>query len=920
MTINVANTELNNTFEFWRARTNELATLMSNCVITTTANLASAQTAGNAAISGRFSANSLTAANVYTNSVLTVNVSSINSVSEDYYFTVNTTTLTLGNNTCNTYITPISIRANNVLVNDNVAINTSALFVGDINGNLVVNKTSVYIQSNDIVNTVLTSTSFRVSNNNVNSNLTYNTLTIGNVVVNSTSVSFPTVTGTPVINSSTIVIGANVYANTSTLLIGNSTVNSTVNSTMVQMSNSSGTANLTPVHLRIGTSFVNSSIITTGNVTINTTAVIAGSINSPDQAITAYSNNNVTIYSESNSYYAVYGKSNSSVGVSGVSNTGIGVSGSSETSYGVMGSANSGWGGIFTSKSGGSLYAGNNTTEFFRVAVTGYVGIGNASPAHALSINGNVYVLSSVNIATNFVANTAGIYHTGTANLNTLTVGSNTSANQSITAYSNNNEAVVGFSNTNYAIRGISNTSYGVYGVSTSNVGVVGESTSSWGGYFVSTTGNSLFAGNNTTEFFRVASNGNVGVGSSTNTDSRFRVFDVNSNAGIRIGFSGTSVNQYEANTHNFRDTSGNILVTSNTSGVGINNTSFITSDRLSVGGNVYFDSNLRVVTSVNSASFTVGTATISNSTGFWTTGTVNAAVHSVGSVVIANTSGVFVSNSVNANTVRIGSTSVNTSVNSTAFFATNGTQTTTINATSISTNANIVGTGNVDICSGVSGAAYANVRGDLFVRGNLQVSGNLAYTGVAIGDVIPAGNTYNLGNINNRWGLYSGEIIASGNVSTSRSISVNTEIILGNTSTTSFITIVPPNNTQRTQGNTFLSANGSWSNLPTLPITNNAVTTSGTTAQVIDSVLLSDNDAYEWLVNVVDNITTGRRHATKVIATTNSTAMVGTEYATIFNVASLGTFNVSSNATHGLLQYTPVSTSTTVSFSRINT
>lgn len=49
MTVTVANTLITNTFEYWRARTNEMATAMSNVVVST-----GSTTTGNAAVTGSF--------------------------------------------------------------------------------------------------------------------------------------------------------------------------------------------------------------------------------------------------------------------------------------------------------------------------------------------------------------------------------------------------------------------------------------------------------------------------------------------------------------------------------------------------------------------------------------------------------------------------------------------------------------------------------------------------------------------------------------------------------------------------------------------------------------------------------------------------------------------------------------------------
>lgn len=100
---------------------------------------------------------------------------------------------------------------------------------------------------------------------------------------------------------STLLVGANVDLTTSALLIGNSTVNSTVNSSIVQVSSGSGTANLTPTTLVIGTSTVNSTAFAAGaNVYINTTTLFAGNatVNSTQTATemrVANSSSNVII-------------------------------------------------------------------------------------------------------------------------------------------------------------------------------------------------------------------------------------------------------------------------------------------------------------------------------------------------------------------------------------------------------------------------------------------------------------------------------------------------------------------------------------------------------------------------------------------------------------------------------------------------
>lgn len=89
MTYEVANVANTNTFDYWRIRTNELATAMSNVVVTTNSNTA----VGNAAITGTFTANILAGNTVYlSNATSNITISVPNTVqksSGDYFLNAN---------------------------------------------------------------------------------------------------------------------------------------------------------------------------------------------------------------------------------------------------------------------------------------------------------------------------------------------------------------------------------------------------------------------------------------------------------------------------------------------------------------------------------------------------------------------------------------------------------------------------------------------------------------------------------------------------------------------------------------------------------------------------------------------------------------------------------------------------------------
>ena len=72
-------------------------------------------------------------------------------------------------------------------------------------------------------------------------------------------------------------VGANVVVNTTMVFVGNSSVNADLSSSLLQITNSTSTANLTAVDLKIGIAVVNSTVIAVGsNNFINATALDVG--------------------------------------------------------------------------------------------------------------------------------------------------------------------------------------------------------------------------------------------------------------------------------------------------------------------------------------------------------------------------------------------------------------------------------------------------------------------------------------------------------------------------------------------------------------------------------------------------------------------------------------------------------------------
>lgn len=159
----------------------------------------------------------------------------------------------------------------------------------------------------------------------------------------------------------------------------------------------------------------------------------------------------------------------------------------------------------------------------------------------------------------------------------------------------------------------------------------------------------------------------------------------------------------------------------------------------------------------------------------------------------------------------------------------------------------------------------------------------------------------------------------AVGNAAISSAFTAN--VLIANTvrvsNTTSNIVISVPNTTQISSGDYFLNANGSWSPVIS-PVTTLSVNTTGTSSQEIDNYNMTDYGAVEYFIRVKNNNANGY-HATKVLTFHNNVDAFSTEYGVMVSNGSLGTFAVSTNATHVILSMTPTSTNTAVTISRVN-
>jgi hypothetical protein len=252
----IANVDIiTDSFEIWLLETNELLHALSTEIIT--ANTTFGIT-GNSTISrtaqlwGTFGANNIVVSTALrggnangdpgstANLVITTNATAYVAATADIR-------VLAGNSTSNSFINPIGV------------------YLGLGSANSFVNTSAIITQSSATVNTNISSTRIQIANSTTTANVTSSSFTTGLFTGNTTMVS----------------VGANIYANATSLYVGNSTFNSTFGNGSL-----TGSANLvitTPGYLTISgaanvTSNANfaNTIAVTGNATLSNTLAVTG--------------------------------------------------------------------------------------------------------------------------------------------------------------------------------------------------------------------------------------------------------------------------------------------------------------------------------------------------------------------------------------------------------------------------------------------------------------------------------------------------------------------------------------------------------------------------------------------------------------------------------------------------------------------
>ena len=333
-----------------------------------------------------------------------------------------------------------------------------------------------------------------------------------------------------------------------------------------------------------------------------------------------------------------------------------------------------------------------------------------------------------------------------------------------------------------------------------------------------------------------------------------------------------------------------NTLVATNIKGGNVTTNSVITfQTNTAFSANVLISQQLDVTNSVAFSNTLVvtGNTTFSNTLAVTGNTTVSNTLVVNGSVTFANTLAV-TGNTALSNTLAV---TGNTTLSNTLVVIGNTTLSNTLAVTGNATLSNTLAvTGNATFSSNVS------ISQQLVVTNSVSFSNTLTVVGLA-----NASGGLNTTTANATTGINVG---ANVNITTS-------QINVGNSSVNVVVnsSMIVLNSSNVVTVSTLASSLGSFVN-------SNTVTFTGTSSQVMDSVTLSSTRSAEYLISANNN-TANAYQVSKILVIHDGTTAYVTEYGTMFTNTSVIGISAGANATHMFINCTPVSTNTTVKFTR---
>lgn len=296
----------------------------------------------------------------------------------------------------------------------------------------------------------------------------------------------------------------------------------------------------------------------------------------------------------------------------------------------------------------------------------------------------------------------------------------------------------------------------------------------------------------------------------------------------------------------------------------------------------------------------------------------------SVNTVNITNT-GLSVGNSsVNSTTISADVIQIKQNIDAQQIMLGNSASNSVINGNGVVTG-NLVFLTQTNLTVGNSTVNTSTVIADnVTVRGSLNIPqlsmGNTTINVIANSSTIVVGNTVHLTQTrltvgNSAINVSSNSTILSISTPAANAFVNSTSINLVNSSVN--FSIVKPTAAQVTAGNFYLSSNG-WAQveIPDLGISNLAITTTGTSAQLFDSFEKSNIRSVEYTISITNNSANG--YQTQKLLTYHYNGDIDlTEYAILMSNGSLGTFTANVNTSHGRIYFTPTAANTTLKYFR---
>jgi hypothetical protein len=214
---------------------------------------------------------------------------------------------------------------NNVAIANTLHIPANNAFGNATTGGTLANSTT-FASGNSTVYAIHTSAGIQAyTNSTVNSTMTAALVQVSNSSATANLTAIALTVGTSVVNTTVLAAGANVIANTTALFVGNSTVNAIHTATLLQVSNSTATANLSSIDLRLGGyggatvgTVTNNTIFAVGNNSVNTQVKATGVDVGANVSInTTAFDVGVTVISSTNAAFGGSIAVNNSIGTAG---------------------------------------------------------------------------------------------------------------------------------------------------------------------------------------------------------------------------------------------------------------------------------------------------------------------------------------------------------------------------------------------------------------------------------------------------------------------------------------------------------------------------------------------------------------------------------------------------------------------------